>query len=165
MTDKLWDPGPLMMSKSPEHYTPAHIVNQVVEVLDAIDLDPCADPRRLVPAATHYTKDDDGLAYRWAGRVYMNPPYGRDILTWVGKLNESYRDGEVTEAIALLPARTDTRWMRVLAEYPRCYLWGRLKFGDAKNSAPFPSVLVYLGKWEEKFVDVFSKVGDCYVRA
>ena len=46
----------------------------------------------------------------------------------------------------LLPSRTDTRWFHehgLKADEIR-FIRGRLKFGDATNSAPFPSVvLVY----------------------
>jgi len=43
----------------------------------------------------------------------------------------------------LLPARTDTKWFQdycLNAEH--VFIRGRLKFGDAVNSAPFPSVVV-----------------------
>lgn len=45
----------------------------------------------------------------------------------------------------LIPARTDTRWFHniVLPHAKEIrFLRGRLKFGDAKNSAPFPSMVV-----------------------
>jgi hypothetical protein len=94
----------------------------------------------------------------------MNPPYGRTIKQWVRKLVDEYQTGTVTEAIALLPARTDTQWHLMLRDYPRCYLTGRLKFGEVTNSAPFPSMAVYLGPNVPKFVDGFRDVGDIYVR-
>ncbi len=93
----------------------------------------------------------------------MNPPYGREIREWVKKLHEEYQVGNTKEAIALLPARTDTQWFKILREYPRCFIYGRLIFGNAKTSAPFPSVVVYLGMQPERFNQVFSKLGDIYV--
>jgi len=89
----------------------------------------------------HYTKQDDGLKRIWRGRVYLNPPYGREIRSWILKLHDAYQAGSVCEAIALLPARTDTQWFRILRPYPKCFLTGRLKFGEARNSAPFPCTL------------------------
>ena len=44
----------------------------------------------------------------------------------------------------LIPARTDTmafhKWIYGKAEVR--FLQGRLRFGDAKNNAPFPSMIV-----------------------
>jgi hypothetical protein len=132
--------------------------------MGAIDLDPCSTGHENpnVPAAWHYAKEDDGLAQKWHGRVYMNPPYGRVIGSWVEKLVLEYKAGRVPQAIALLPARTDTRWMARLRDYPRCFLRGRLKFSGHKNSAPFPSVVVALGCDLGKFVAAFGDIGDVY---
>ncbi len=45
--------------------------------------------------------------------------------------------------VLLIPARTDTRYFHDYI-YKKCeirFIKGRLKFGDSKNSAPFPSML------------------------
>lgn len=152
-------------SQSVEWYTPAHIVHSVQKLLGTIDIDPCSNStiNPTIPARQLYTKVENGLRQTWKGRVYMNPPYGREIREWVEKLHEEYQAHNTKEAIALLPARTDTKWFRILRKYPRCFIHGRLKFGNAKNSAPFPSVVVYLGVQQEKFRQVFSELGDVYV--
>lgn len=151
-------------SESPEWYTPAHIVQAVVKVLGAIDLDPCADPDRRIPAAAHFTTEDDGLARDWHGRVYMNPPYGREIVTWIDKLADEYLTGRVTEAIALVPARVDTAWWRSLPHRDWVAVTGRLAFSDHENAAPFPSAVCYLGPNTARFREVFSALGDGYAR-
>ena len=72
----------------------------------------------------------------------MNPPYGRQIGRWVQKAYESATKGATV--CCLVPARTDTRWWHryvMRAEEVRL-LRGRLKFGAAKNAAPFPSAIV-----------------------
>jgi len=154
----------LMTSKSVEHYTPLPILKLVAAALGGITLDPCADLDKTVPADHHFTIEDDGLTQNWFGNVYMNPPYGRPIKYWVEKLVDEYTHGDVERAIAFVPSRTDTKWMRMLSEYPRCYLWGRITFGGNKNPAPFPSTMVYLGKATKRFVKQFETIGDCYVR-
>jgi hypothetical protein len=149
-------------SDTPEHYTPPGIIAAVVECLGTIDLDPCSDPGATVPATTHYTKD--GLSKPWAGTVYMNPPYGREIDHWVTKLCEEHQDGGVTEAIALLPARTDTQWFKRLRDYPCCFIEGRLTFIGNDDPAPFPSAVFYLGGDIGKFCRHFSALGDVWRR-
>lgn len=76
----------------------------------------------------------------WEGhRVFVNPPYNRDIRKWLDRALEA------DVSVFLLPARTDTKWYHgiVLPDASEIrFLKGRLRFGDAKNSAPFPSILV-----------------------
>ena len=151
-------------SETPEHYTPAEIINLVVAVLGGIDLDPCSNSHDNpnVPAATHYTKEDDGLAQEWHGMTYMNPPYGREIGAWVDKLVKSYCAGTVYEAIALVPARVDTQWWKTLTQACTffCFVEGRLSFeGNDGNNAPFPSAVVYLGPNCGAFYHTFSTIG------
>lgn len=153
----------IFTSESDEWYTPKSILNLVVNVLGTIDLDPCSNEKRSVPATTHYARFDNGLNQSWSGRVFMNPPYGNTITDWISKLVESFNDGDVSEAIALVPARTDTAWMRQMSEYPRCFIHGRLTFSGHANAATFPSMLIYLGDNVAKFAEVFSSIGDVYV--
>lgn len=147
-----------------ECYTPKHIIERVISVMGQIDLDPCSNSRESpnVPASFHYTSEDDGLVQDWFGRVYMNPPYGDKISEWVRRLCSEWELGHLSEAIALVPSRTDTEWFRLLRSFPHCFVWGRLKFSDFENSAPFPSMLVYLGSNVERFAEVFSDIGDVY---
>ena len=153
-------------SETPEWYTPPEIITRTLQVLEQIDLDPCSNDHDApnVPAVEHYTQEDDGLSHDWHGRVYMNPPYGRGIADWVEYLCQQYEAGNVTEAIALVPSRTDTQWFRRLREYPRCFVWGRLHFSNNDVGAPFPSMVIYFGYRIEEFVNAFSTIGDIYVR-
>jgi hypothetical protein len=135
-------------SETAEHFTPREVLDAVLDVLGEIDLDPCAErkgARANVPARNHFTRKDDGLSQRWRGRVFMNPPYGYEPPKWVDHLLESHKNGEVTEAIALLAARTDTIWFKALDKWPVCFVTGRLHFSSAANGAMFPSAIFYLG--------------------
>lgn len=170
-------PAPMAVhfsSATPEWYTPLHIVDMVDGFFGGIDLDPCSNAKgeaAHVPARYHYTREDDGLAQSWrvSARdnrnevyIYMNPPYGDEIVSWVERLVRAYTTGEIDEAIALLPARTDTGWWRKLRAHSVCFLQGRLKFVGAENGAPFPSVLVYLGPNLGLFVESFEDYGIVY---
>lgn len=151
-------------SDSEEWYTPPSVIERVMRTLGAIELDPCADPKKTVPALNHLTEDDDGLAVEWNGRVYMNPPYGAGIKLWVAKLQAHHETGDVPEAIALVPSRTDTAWFAMLRDYPRCFVRGRLRFSGHDNSAPFPSCAFYLGPNTPRFVAAFDDLGDTFER-
>ncbi|WP_309709163.1 DNA N-6-adenine-methyltransferase [Armatimonas sp.] len=89
-----------------------------------------------------FSPTQNGLAQKWEGVCWMNPPYGRTIGDWMKKAKESAEEGATV--VCLVPARTDTRWWHdyaVKAKEIR-YLKGRLKFGKAENSAPFPSAVI-----------------------
>jgi len=149
-------------SASPEWYTPPRIIELTLELFGGvIDTDPCSNSKENpnVPATTLYTKDDNGLAQVWSGSVYMNPPYGTEIPAWIEALVDKYESGEVTEAVALLPGRIDTRWFQPLYNHQICAIFGRLNFVGSPHSAPFPSVAVYLGDNRQGFIDVFGKIG------
>ena len=107
-------------------------------------LDPCALPTNA-KCEKFYTPDDNGLTKDWGGeKVFCNPPYGRAIYDWVRKCSQESRKPN-TIVVALLPARTDTRYFHEFI-YGKAkeirFIKGRLKFGDSKNSAPFPSMVV-----------------------
>lgn len=148
-------------SATPEWYTPPQIVAAVVDFFDDIDLDPCAEggAPKTIPALRHYTVADDGLALPWFGRVYLNPPYGDAIPPWIAKLDACYRAGGIEAGIALVPARTDTAWFDPLWAHTICFVRGRLKFGGAADSAPFPSALVYLGTEPGRFARAVAHLG------
>ena len=107
-------------------------------------LDVCATADNT-KCARYFTEADDGLAQPWHGVCWMNPPYGRAIGLWMRKAYESHLTGATV--VCLVPSRTDTRWWHDYAMKGQIeFIRGRLKFGDAKNSAPFPSALVVFSK-------------------
>jgi site-specific DNA-methyltransferase (adenine-specific) len=123
--------GPLFSSASDRWATP----KAVYAALDRefkFDFDPCP-----------LDGDGDGLAplfCEWRGkRVFCNPPYGPGIGEWLKRGLESQL------AVYLIPARTDTKWFHEIV-LPKAneirFIKGRLKFGEAINGAPFPSMIV-----------------------
>lgn len=111
------------------------------------DLDAAAPPDGVpwIPAERHFSPREDGLAQDWHGqRVWLNPPYSQ-AATWLDKL-AIHGDG-----LALVFARTDTRWFhRFAAEASAlCFIRGRLRFhrpdGTPGDTAPSPSLLVAFG--------------------
>ena len=75
----------------------------VIGCLGRFDLDPCAPViRPWDTARCHFTVLDDGLAREWFGRVWVNPPFGREAARWMRRI-AGHGNG-----IALIPARTET---------------------------------------------------------
>jgi DNA N-6-adenine-methyltransferase (Dam) len=123
------------------------------EVFEALglkfNLDPCAPPAGealWLPVKRRYTREDDGLSLPWRGRVWLNPPYGREAGKWVQRLAEH------GHGIALVFSRTDVRWWHaaVPSATAICFIRGRLTFiAGAGQSAPGnsggPSALVAYG--------------------
>ena len=134
----------MFSSATPEWETPR-------EFFDALDaefhftLDPCSTDENA-KCAKHYTKAENGLAQDWTGeRVFCNPPYGREMPKWIAKCAEHGMGGGI--AVMLIPARTDTRAFHeyIYHKAEIRFIKGRLRFGGAKNSAPFPSMVVIFG--------------------
>jgi phage N-6-adenine-methyltransferase len=111
-------------------------------------LDVCATASNA-KCARYYTAEDNGLEQPWHGVCWMNPPYGRAIGQWMKKAYESSLTGATV--VCLVPSRTDTRWWHDYAMKGQIeFIRGRLKFGNAKNSAPFPSALVVFSNGANK---------------
>jgi phage N-6-adenine-methyltransferase len=93
----------------------------------------------------YYDKADDALRedQKWAPyRCWMNPPYGPDLKRWMEKaFREAQKGGLV---VCLVPARTDTIWWHTYALQAKeiRFLKGRIRFGEGKGKATFPSCLV-----------------------
>ena len=106
-------------------------------------LDPCSTHENA-KCYKHFTEEENGLLQDWGNEVvFCNPPYGRQIKDWVKKsYEESQKDN--TTVVMLIPARTDTIYFHeyIYHKAEIRFIKGRLKFGNAKNSAPFPSMVV-----------------------
>lgn len=105
-------------------------------------VDACASPdNACIPR--YWTEGDEGLMQPWHGeRVWMNPPYGRQLGRWMEK---AWTEAEVAELIvALVPSRTDTRWWHDYAMRASeiRFVAGRLRFMGAAHFAPFPVSLI-----------------------
>ena len=129
-------------SASDNWATPQDFFDKCSAEFGPFDLDACASEENH-KAPHYFTVADNGLAQDWAGRVWMNPPYGRTIKDWMSKAYSSALSGGAQIVVCLVPARTDTAWWHDFAAKGEVrFIRGRLKFGGHKNSAPFPSALV-----------------------
>ena len=167
-------------AKTVEYTTPIDLFDALNGEFGPFTLDPAAQPGQYTaeaiienggmaycpPEVTAPTTSwrEDGLLQSWHGRVFLNPPYGREMPKWIGLAVREIEAGNVELVCALIPSRTDTKmWQNYIVrtvtsgtwtdswenQHPRLtlcrFLPGRLKFGDSKDSAPFPSAVVV---WE-----------------
>lgn len=135
-----------------EWLTPPEIIRE----LGPFDLDPCSPIHRPWDTADrHYSVLDDGLRQDWSGRVWLNPPYGREAAEWLQRL---WIHGN---GIALIFARTETEmffdhvWSRADAVL---FFKGRLYFhhvdgSRASANAGAPSVLIAYGSENAKALE------------
>lgn len=135
----------LMSSNTDNWATPTDLFRTLDKEFN-FNLDPCADDLNH-KCDRYYTKEMDGLSIEWGenDRIFMNPPYGSAIKNWVKKARcSSEKNGALI--VALLPARTDTKWWGDCMKASEIrFIEGRLKFGNSKTCAPFPSVIVIWG--------------------
>ena len=142
----------MFSSESCEWETPQDLFDEINKKF-YFTLDACATSENA-KVKKYFTKADDGLSLPWDGRTWCNPPYGREIGKWVEKAYREAKRGAKT--VMLIPSRTDTKWFHefIYQQHEIRFIKGRLKFGDQKNSAPFPSaVLVY---WKAGVYDLLA---------
>lgn len=131
---------------SDEWYTPL----EIFEALNLkFDLDPCSPgPGHWVPAAKIYTQEDDGLAQKWEGLVFMNPPFGgrNGHVPWLAKFL-AHGNG-----IAIVRAYTSAKWFHDYAFSANSILFprGKTKFvrpdGSIGKSPGHGVVLLGMGE-------------------
>jgi site-specific DNA-methyltransferase (adenine-specific) len=115
------------------------------DLLDAefhFSLDPCSTDANA-KCARHYTPEQDGLAQRWDGAVFINPPYGK-IDPWVEKALREIDHCEVI--VFLVPSRTDRPWFHALLRGGAELRWldHRIQFEGMKHKAMFACFVAIL---------------------
>ena len=126
-------------SETDEWPTPQDFFDRLNEEFH-FELDVCATHENA-KCPRYFTRRENGLLQQWTGVCWMNPPYGREIGQWVKKAYESALGGATV--VCLLPSRTDTAWWHDYCMKGEIrFVRGRLKFGTATESAPFPSAVV-----------------------
>ena len=149
-------------------YTPPEFIEAARQTMGGIDLDPASAelPQQLVKAERYYTAETNGLDKKWSGRVWMNPPYGTDLIRdFIRKLIEHVNAGDVTEAVVLVNNATDTAWFQMLADVAVaiCFPKGRIKYldstGEPANMPLQGQAFLYLGSNSKAFRKCFRQFG------
>ncbi len=135
--------------------------------MGGIDLDPasCEVAQATVQAKWFFSKEQDGLAQPWQGRVWLNPPFETGAIDrFVVKLIADYQAGAVQQAVILTDAATDTRWFHDLANTARlvCFTKGRITFTSPLTDSHAPQrgqAFTYLGDRPDAFAARFKGFG------
>jgi hypothetical protein len=155
-----------------EWYTPADLIEAARRVLGAIDLDPATslDANEVVKAGQIFTRQENGLAEPWHGRVWMNPPYAQPTITqFCAKLALHLIDGDVSAAVVLVNNATETEWFQTLARVSIavCFPRHRVQFWapDKTTAAPLQGqAVLYSGPVRDRFCAEFYGFGEVWVR-
>jgi ParB family chromosome partitioning protein len=151
-----------------EWYTPTEYIEAAREVLGEITCDPASSElaNRNIKAQIYFTKDDDGLSQKWSGKVWLNPPYSKDLITRFSRAAaEKYQSGEIDAACLLVNNATETLWFQELIGVASavCFPRGRVKYldrtGKPANTPLQGQAIVYLGTEPEDFRMIFSGFG------
>lgn len=125
-----------------EWATPAWLFDELSALFGPFDLDPASTDDNAKTIA-HYTAEDDGLARRWRGRVFLNPPYGKATGDWMLKARREADLGATV--VCLVPARLDTAWWHeACTRSTVLFRRGRVNFVGGKVAGPFPVAVVVM---------------------
>jgi phage N-6-adenine-methyltransferase len=165
------DPHVKNNSGENEWYTPPEYIEAARAAMGGIDLDPATSEKaqETVKAKKFYTAEDDGLSKVWKGKVWLNPPYAKDLIgKFCDKLAEGVDAGKVTAAILLVNNATDTAWFHRVASKASavCFIKGRIAFhdsnGEPKNKPLQGQMAMYFGGEPQAFASEFIALGECF---
>lgn len=115
-------------SNSIEYSTPQVLFDLLNDEFN-FDIDACASVENF-KVEKYWTKEDTALNKEWAGNVWMNPPFNRDLSKFVLKMHNEYlKHGGVK--VCLIPVRGNTIWWnRVIADAEIRFINGEVNFND-----------------------------------
>ena len=147
-------------SKTDSWSTPKDFKTKLNDEFNFTDYDPCPLSERPF---------FDGLECEWADRTFVNPPYSKlgstkkNGIGWIEKSHIEAKKGKLI--VLLVPARTDTKWFHEIVlenEYEVRFIKGRLKFGDSKSSAPFPSIVIIMDGTQTLRAESYDSLAHMY---
>jgi ParB family chromosome partitioning protein len=160
-------PHVLHNSGENEWYTPQRIIEAARAVLGGIDLDPASslEANTVVGASRFYTREDDGLAQDWKGRVWLNPPYVSNLVErFSDKLRVEYVADRVEAACLLVNNATETGWWQrtIQVANAACFPKGRISYWHPGRVSKTPlqgQSILYFGPDTKAFNREFSQMG------
>jgi phage N-6-adenine-methyltransferase len=160
--------GDRPVSACDERYSPSWLAAGARLVMGEIDLDPASCPlaNETIRACRYFSRETDGLARAWQGRVFVNPPYTGGVRRRIEKLGREMEAGRVSQATVILPAdmlnAIGSAWFKVLLCGALLVPDKRIQFVDPAGSGTGPrfgSVVFYVGSRQLRFARVFGSRG------
>lgn len=151
-----------------EWYTPAKYIEAARTAMGSIDCDPasCAFANETVKAAVYYDIEANGLKQKWAGNVWLNPPYSQpEILHFARAVACRDERGDFHQCIVLVNNATETEWFQTMLDRADaiCFPKGRIRYlnkqGQEANTPLQGQVFLYFGDEIEDFISGFSFFG------
>lgn len=147
-----------------EWYTPEKYVEMAREVLGHIDLDPASSKiaNETVKADRYFTEEENSLNKVWYGKVWMNPPYGTDLIgQFTEKFADEYIAGNITEGIVLVNNATETAWFSDMIQSASAVVFprGRIRYYSPQKESNAPlqgQAFIYFGENTDRFLEVFG---------
>lgn len=155
-----------------EWYTPPEILEAARRALGDFDLDPASSAiaNRTVRASRFFTAEDDALSQPWpTGRIWMNPPYSRDLLSaFIDRFLDAVSRG--SSGIVLVNNATETGWFQRLigGSDAVCFTAGRIKYltpaGRPENAPLQGQAMIYFGQDRRRFASEMAPFGTVMFR-
>lgn len=151
-----------------EWYTPPEYIDAARRAMGSIDTDPASSEiaNKTVGANIFFTKETNGLAQKWHGNVWMNPPYAQPLISDFSRaITDKFTDGEISQACVLVNNATETQWFQYMLNEACavCFTRGRVRFLDVHGNpggAPLQGqAVLYFGDRVDEFTDAFSRFG------
>ena len=161
-------------SNSEEWYTPMKYL-EAIHKLYIPDLDPASNKfaNKTVKAKTFWTRKDSDkehtLERDWFGKVFCNPPYGKDpefgslAGAFCNKAMAEYEMGNIDECILLVNSLHSQNWQAPLFDYVICFVDHRIQFvsgdGTENKNPTMQNMFIYMGDRKELFSEAFTPFG------
>jgi hypothetical protein len=158
-----------------DYYTPVTLIDAARAAMGGIDLDPASHwvAARAHGIENYYHQYRSAFDNPWAGRVWLNPPYGENR-PWFNEIVRYWDAGEIQQLCMLSPvwafntviarpviARSST--MLLLSPTPK--FWGRQKRGRIVDEGEedlgvnHPHAILYMGLRTAEFRAAFEEHG------
>lgn len=150
-----------------EWYTPQKYIEMARTVLGYIDLDPASSKiaNEIVKADRYFTAEENGLSQVWYGKVWMNPPYSKELIgEFTKKFADEYEAGNIIEGIVLVNNATETAWFTDMIRSASAVVFprGRILYYSPKKEIGAPlqgQAFIYFGWNADRFLEIFCSIG------
>lgn len=154
-----------------ERFTPAWLLQSLVDAFGPVSCDPCGHPDSLVEASQVIMPEEDGLQTKWRGSfAFVNPPFS-NFSAWIARCHEAWRKGEASRVVCLAPARTNSRaWAAHVGGVAHIhFIQGAVNFVNSdpagRGGYTYPLALICWGATDEELLRLAEGVPGSLLRA